>query len=481
MIIKKMKILISAFVLQIFLLWFLCQPAYSTEDEANCGGWVQVGDCMGGCADAGETGTAKFVKQNCPNAIKFQNCNSNINCKSKLNEKEKNKPHISFAENENKNNANNANKATNKNNAGKNANNLNDNPVLPEKPIVDRGALFLPHENENTATAGHHPTNKILSASNTLYSPIAAHNAFAEQETKAKNTATEDGPPDFYCVEFSTWTDWTPCDKNCNGGWREKSRLALSKKNVGKNDKSAEAAKCTNQLIDEDHVDTSAVKAERCATEKACADDGQCTEWTNWTDCDKKCGSGKRERHRQYNKGFTSCTGGTVQTDPCNTQSCTVPSGCAEWTNWTDCDGPCGFREIHRQAKPGKYCRQTYYFEKCREAECGDSGASTAAPTQPPGTTAPEAPREEAKEGGAGGANIGAIAGGVIGGVVLLGAGGALYYRYRKKKSEKDETAETGQESYENEGKMPSSVIGTEQEQEIFVDEDLWADSNNVI
>jgi len=81
-----------------------------------------------------------------------------------------------------------------------------------------------------------------------------------------------------------------------------------------------------------------------CNTQ-ACSVDCAVGAWQPWGDCSKSCGGGTQRRTRpiitQPSGGGHPCPA-TEDTQPCNTQSCGVDCGVSEWQNWGSCSKSCG-------------------------------------------------------------------------------------------------------------------------------------------
>ncbi|EDO46870.1 predicted protein, partial [Nematostella vectensis] len=75
--------------------------------------------------------------------------------------------------------------------------------------------------------------------------------------------------------------------------------------------------------------------------------DGGWTDWTIWTPCDKSCGTGFQQRKRTCSNpspqnGGALCAGTNNETRECNTHHCPINGDWTEWSSWSYCNRPCG-------------------------------------------------------------------------------------------------------------------------------------------
>lgn len=80
---------------------------------------------------------------------------------------------------------------------------------------------------------------------------------------------------------------------------------------------------------------------------KPCPVNGVFSEWGDFGDCDKTCGSGIKKRSRTCSNpppahGGKNCEGPPEQVEECNTQPCTVNGGFTEWSEFEFCSRSCG-------------------------------------------------------------------------------------------------------------------------------------------
>ena len=111
---------------------------------------------------------------------------------------------------------------------------------------------------------------------------------------------------------FTSWTDWSACDKECNGGNRSRTREYIPAVNGGVNLSLDEKAKL--------------LEKELC-NPQPCPENGKWGEWTAWTACDKSCGAGTQSRTRVYTPAVNGGVdledkNNNIESGECNTDSC---------------------------------------------------------------------------------------------------------------------------------------------------------------
>ena len=107
------------------------------------------------------------------------------------------------------------------------------------------------------------------------------------------------------------------------------------------------------------------------------------SEWSQWSECDRKCGGGKQIRTRGILTypafGGTNCPTELLQMQDCNTLTCTDDCQLTDWSDWSQCDKPCGpgkqFRtkSVLQEAKnKGRACStyNLYETKDCQVKEC---------------------------------------------------------------------------------------------------------------
>uniref|UniRef100_A0A8D3EE01 SCO-spondin n=1 Tax=Scophthalmus maximus TaxID=52904 RepID=A0A8D3EE01_SCOMX len=120
-----------------------------------------------------------------------------------------------------------------------------------------------------------------------------------------------DGSDERDCVGciMSSWTAWSACSVSCGLGSLFRQRDILREALPG--------GDCGGAQFDS-----------RACFPRACPVDGHWSEWTEWSECDAQCGGGIKHRNRSCSapppkNGGRDCEGMTLQSQSCNSQSCT--------------------------------------------------------------------------------------------------------------------------------------------------------------
>ncbi len=100
-------------------------------------------------------------------------------------------------------------------------------------------------------------------------------------------------------------------------------------------------------------VETNSLNTGSAASTSSSAKDGYFTDWSEWSDCNKKCGGGSQGRYRAY---INAKNGGVeldnkddiIELRTCNTTACPSNGYLTEFGNWTSCDKPCGGGVVRR-------------------------------------------------------------------------------------------------------------------------------------
>ncbi|CAB4065357.1 unnamed protein product [Lepeophtheirus salmonis] len=163
-------------------------------------------------------------------------------------------------------------------------------------------------------------TNQELNVSTRRKNII--HNPFVSREVQMKvgKCSTE------ACPEWSFWSQWSSCSASCGGGKQSRSRTCQVSSSIflGVN------VTCPG----------SPEEFQNCNTNKC----PELSNWSEWTICTKKCGTGERSRERTCNGEIypstqNPCQISLYERELCNNQPC--PSY-TEWSDWASCSVSCG-------------------------------------------------------------------------------------------------------------------------------------------
>ncbi|XP_040567740.2 LOW QUALITY PROTEIN: SCO-spondin-like [Lepeophtheirus salmonis] len=135
------------------------------------------------------------------------------------------------------------------------------------------------------------------------------------------------------CPEWSFWSQWSSCSASCGGGKQSRSRTCQVSSSIflGVN------VTCPG----------SPEEFQNCNTNKC----PELSNWSEWTICTKKCGTGERSRERTCNGEIypstqNPCQISLYERELCNNQPC--PSY-TEWSDWASCSVSCG--EIQKRMR----------------------------------------------------------------------------------------------------------------------------------
>ncbi|CAJ1447503.1 unnamed protein product [Effrenium voratum] len=220
------------------------------------------------------------------------------------------------------------------------------------------------------------------------------------------------------------WSSWVGCSRTCGGGWQQRQRsigqTALNGGNPCKGDLS-EGQACAQYACEESDCMMGAwgewgscygsgqrtrsrqVQRQASSGGQPCgglgspvplaettscnADrvDCQVSLWSNWDSCDKTCGAGEQQRHRQVQvypmNGGMPCPVSLRELRPCAMNSCSaIDCQVTSWGNWGICSVQCGSgqqtrdRQVSRQASgDGRKC--DYVLSETRA--CSDQGGGS--------------------------------------------------------------------------------------------------------
>eukprot|EP00095_Tigriopus_kingsejongensis_P008230 snap_masked-scaffold591_size129331-processed-gene-0.4 protein:Tk08230 transcript:snap_masked-scaffold591_size129331-processed-gene-0.4-mRNA-1 annotation:"SCO-spondin" len=180
-------------------------------------------------------------------------------------------------------------------------------------------------------------------------------------------TRTQESCNETPCPVWSEWTDWGQCTATCGGGTEKRIRdclLAAARNGNGTN----------FYGCDGDTWEMRGCNEHNCPT---------WTEWTEFTDCSKTCGGGRRVKTRECNLPpnipapalALFCPGDEKVIEDCNTGTCPKPT---EWTEWGECSVSCGggtrqkTREcVNFRDQDGNPCNENLVDEEpCNEQPC---------------------------------------------------------------------------------------------------------------
>jgi hypothetical protein len=157
--------------------------------------------------------------------------------------------------------------------------------------------------------------------------------------------------------------DWVPqdCSVSCAGGTQLLTREILSEPNGG--------ASCPPLQMEQE-----------CQTQP-CPIDCSMDDWSGWSGCSKDCGGGIMSRSRNIERepefGGEEC-GATSDAQQCNVDACNVPCTLDDWTEWSDCSKKCnGGIEVRRKpeltpALGNGFCAHPDGEERFEDRPCND-------------------------------------------------------------------------------------------------------------
>lgn len=172
--------------------------------------------------------------------------------------------------------------------------------------------------------------------------------------------ACNNGPCPIHC-DVSPFGTWTDCSLTCGTGSQTRTRDVLSKASNGG---------YTCPFLSESRL---------CNT-VPCAVDCVQSAFTEWSTCDKTCGTGYQVRTRTVTtpaaNGGKSCKA-KKNKRACNTQVCAEDCSVSEWGDWTTCTKSCGTgsqtrtRSVDRDtAYGGKRCPKLSSSRDCNSYAC---------------------------------------------------------------------------------------------------------------
>jgi hypothetical protein len=127
---------------------------------------------------------------------------------------------------------------------------------------------------------------------------------------------------------WSSWSEYTVCNKDCGPGLKKRTRT------------------CTNPIPVLGGVNCIGDPDEFAACNiGVCLQNGGWGDYGDWGDCEGDCsvGAGIRKRTRKCDNpvplgGGIPCSGNVSESEACYLTNCPVHGGWSEWGNWTACD-----------------------------------------------------------------------------------------------------------------------------------------------
>ncbi|XP_076801655.1 uncharacterized protein LOC143446071 isoform X1 [Clavelina lepadiformis] len=181
-------------------------------------------------------------------------------------------------------------------------------------------------------------------------------------------TIRKDGVCESTQASWRPWTQWSTCDRTCNGGTRSRSRACLrgSSPSTECDGNSTQVGTCNPQTCPRWSEYTawsecsktcdngmrtrnrSCIEGsigqigchEGVSTQSEVCHLGPChhwSTWSSWSECSRTCGEGRRISRRSCVNGDT-CKGEDERRERCNLGSC---SKCKGWTGWSKCSKSC--------------------------------------------------------------------------------------------------------------------------------------------
>jgi len=155
---------------------------------------------------------------------------------------------------------------------------------------------------------------------------------------------------------YTMWSTWSSCSRTCGGGVKSRNRTCTDPApSMGGKD-------CSELGPD--------VQTKECGT-APCSQNGNYSDWSEWTSCDRTCGLGVQMRLRKCDNppplnGGTNCSllGPALDYRECNISHCPIDGNFTEWAEWSSCSKTCGSGWLYRSrtcSNPipqfgGKFC-----------------------------------------------------------------------------------------------------------------------------
>ncbi|XP_022803075.1 coadhesin-like [Stylophora pistillata] len=168
---------------------------------------------------------------------------------------------------------------------------------------------------------------------------------------------------------WSSYGPWGQCSAPCGGGAQERSRTCTNPPPSGG------GAQCVGP----------SKETQACNTHE-CPVNGGWSNWGDWGQCSASCGDGQHARSRTCTNpppsgGGAQCSGDSQETRTCKNGPCNVNGGWSDWSDYGECNKTCGRGRKYKYrtctnpppSNGGKDCRgKARKGKKCKLASCRD-------------------------------------------------------------------------------------------------------------
>ncbi|XP_051824802.1 properdin isoform X1 [Antechinus flavipes] len=130
---------------------------------------------------------------------------------------------------------------------------------------------------------------------------------------------------------WSPWSAWSPCSVSCAEGSQLRHQRCLG-----------QGGPCSGK----GQPGSLRWELQACQDRECCPEAGGWSDWGPWTPCSVTCAKGLRSRRRACNQPVPkcggSCSGGEIETEPCDTEVlCPIHGAWATWGPWGHCSASC--------------------------------------------------------------------------------------------------------------------------------------------